>query len=1299
MRVTMSRCSESAWDPEVAASQYEVDRDTMYLEITYLSGNVESRSLDQNRPISIGRHDSCEIQVDEEDVGQIHCRVSWNGADYEATAANLEGIEINGTLVRKAVLATGDLLRIGSVDMNVVAGETGDGLSPASAATSFDGVIRLKDSDDEITMKPLAKGEAEPGFVGSEHEEEEGEDIQLPAAYRAEPPPRKRRKKPAAAADRRRGKRRQAQKPADENPHPINQIFEDDDEADDLDDPSSGRPVLSRSRSTEEEELAAAPPEPAADGPDPPAAFLGLKANARRPGDQETLKSPLVLVLGGGSLALLLASATFYFMLGQNTIEGFFEVPSIEVEEGRYSQAITHLEEFIQMYPGDEVFTPKAMFLLQRAKVESQIAGSAPKWKEGLDAIDEYRRETQDLEGYGNEKKSYLFDTVVKISLGAAAEAGDSLRDTARGRELLQLSKVATTKMNLYKTDEEKFVSEQGRIDAAQKDADRKLLKQEVFDDGLGKITAALEKKLPMQALVERRKLLVRYADFSESPVIEAELQKVLSLEQAAVSSDKTGRDASTEENAPQGVISLSLTLNTRVRTDEKSEGRRVFVIGRDCLYGVDSITGRTAWRRVVGLDLPFAPLQVSSAEPGLLLVDTNRNELVLIRRKDGGLVWRLGLEADERATGAPLVTGGQIFLVTETDRGFLSKVSLETGRLAVRLSFSQPLSAPPVLLSDATHLVIAGQQEVLYTLSLRPLACQATSYLGHPTGSIEAPLLAMGRLVLLPQNGHSAGSVKDAEKKQAGDTTDDDAGTESAPPPATGGGSESLVVAENDRIDSCRLRVIALTDNGRQLAPVTEIRVIGHVRDRPMLRGRSLFVPFAGERLTAFTVSDDPNHKTLTRVATHQVQTDHAGPIHLEVGPGGHLWMASSKLQRFQLTSDSLKLNPNRIAEGLSSQPLQSIGNQMFVGRRLPHSDSVVFTRVERDAEPQMKSHWRTVVGAGLLECRPLSNGLLLCVTETGGLFHLRDNEFDASGFRFTAEGELRLPVGLSTPLEATRFPDGRVAVWCGGPQSQMWILNTVGTIEQEVDLKKESLEAPPVLIAGGILAPLPGRLKVVARSSPVKEYPASVREGKKHKWQRTVRIDKSHLLVVDDGGELVRLQFRQAPSPHLYPVNTLTLKSPLDLDPLAHDGRVVLVTADRRVQVLGATDLQVVSETRLPVAATAGPWVFGNRLLIESGRKQLVCLDLTDNLKQLWSVDTGNHSVTGKPLEVGGRLIVALHHGQVMAIDPSSGQVGKTLMLEQTLSLGPRAFGKKLLVTSIDGTLYRVESLLEGK
>ncbi len=47
---------------------------------------------------------------------------------------------------------------------------------------------------------------------------------------------------------------------------------------------------------------------------------------------------------------------------------------------------------------------------------------------------------------------------------------------------------------------------------------------------------------------------------------------------------------------------------------------------------------------------------------------------------------------------------------------------------------------------------------------------------------------------------------------------------------------------------------------------------VPGHVRDQSVLRGKQLFVPSTGERVTSFTVSEQPGTSLLTRTAGYQV-------------------------------------------------------------------------------------------------------------------------------------------------------------------------------------------------------------------------------------------------------------------------------------------------------------------------------------------------------------------------------------------------------------------------------------------
>ena len=141
------------------------------------------------------------------------------------------------------------------------------------------------------------------------------------------------------------------------------------------------------------------------------------------------------------------------------------------------------------------------------------------------------------------------------------------------------------------------------------------------------------------------------------------------------------------------------------------------------------------------------------------------------------------------------------------------------------------------------------------------------------------------------------------------------------------------------------------------------------------------------------------------------------------------------------------------------------------------------------------------------------------------------------------------------------------------------------------------------------------------------------------------------------------------------------------------------MLATSDRKLQLLGAADLQVVANVDLPAAATAGPWAVGKRVLVETGQKQLVCLDPADNLKVLWTAETKGQSVAGAPLSVDGRLLVAFDDGRVVVVNSANGQFGRSVELGQPVALGPRAYGKKILVSSIDGTLYRIESLLAAE
>jgi len=91
------------------------------LEIRYGDRKPEVRQLSKSQAVSIGRHGSNDICIDEPQVAPIHCRGLWNKTKtyFEVASANRDGVDLNGTMVRNSGLKGGDVLRIGSVDLIV----------------------------------------------------------------------------------------------------------------------------------------------------------------------------------------------------------------------------------------------------------------------------------------------------------------------------------------------------------------------------------------------------------------------------------------------------------------------------------------------------------------------------------------------------------------------------------------------------------------------------------------------------------------------------------------------------------------------------------------------------------------------------------------------------------------------------------------------------------------------------------------------------------------------------------------------------------------------------------------------------------------------------------------------------------------------------------------------------------------------------------------------------------------------------------------------------------------------------
>jgi outer membrane protein assembly factor BamB len=787
----------------------------------------------------------------------------------------------------------------------------------------------------------------------------------------------------------------------------------------------------------------------------------------------------------------------------------------------------------------------------------------------------------------------------------------------------------------------------------------------------IAEIEKANTDRQPMRALAARRDLLAQYPEVAGDPRLAKLLDKTLQVEKSLVvreelnkpallertrtsaSSVEPGRgDAGTRREvsgSPKLPKALCLAVHTRSLTEEQS-GRPVFVLAKDCCYAVDHVTGDPLWRRVIGFDSPFFPMSVETSRPGLLLFDTNRMALVLVARGTGEEIWEQPL--GEAISGPPLVNQGQIYLATLGSH--LYQIDLETGRVSTRISFSQKILSPPALVRNNERLIVAGDASLIYTLSTAPLACIRVTDLGHPAGSLVDGVQALGGLVLITETGRPSGTL---------------------------------------------LHVLQAKDDDTWLARLATETIEGQVRDAPVVYGTMLFVPSVPARITAFAVSDAPGHESVTQTTSLAIPKQEDSPIFLLAGPDGQLWMAGSSLRRLKLalSGRSFALDPIETAIGISSQPLQVVGQYLFAARRLPYAGSVFFSQVDR--EP-MAGQWRTVFGSTILAHFVPTSGDLVLIGEAGGVFSVSAPELAAGGFKETDLTSITPPAGTTVPLRATDLGHGRVAVDCAGAPSKVWIVGQLGQVESSFALP-QPLEAPPVQLDSGIVLPLPGRLRLVSSSGGVsvaEDYLAAVEKGKPSAWKATARLDANNLLALDSSGRLARLQFRSDPLPHLAAVVTKTIDRPIDQSPCVVGSRVVFVDSDAELHVLDTAALQPVFTAKLSSPAI-GMWQEGSSVLIETRDHDLLDYDLSSQPKSTFRVALHGTGPAGRSQVIGGRLIVPCRDGTVLALDPSTGVELSHMFVGQPLSGDAIDFHGQPVVTSVDGSLYSLEAAATSK
>ncbi|MFV0442184.1 MAG: PQQ-binding-like beta-propeller repeat protein [Planctomycetaceae bacterium] len=1020
----------------------------------------------------------------------------------------------------------------------------------------------------------------------------------------------------------------------------VDEIVED--EVDYIDDPEDVQDSAAKAAPAEKKKLPPRSESPARESPpdNEEGAVTGklrsaMRQSRVRPGSEDTLRSPLVLGLGGGTAALVLIGFIFHFMINRQTTEEAYDAAKQLYDDGKYANAVTALTEFLALN-GQTEFAKPAMLYRGMAEVDKSII-TAKDYPAGLEKLRGFVSEFQDYDNFDTHRP-YVADRARLVALEAAKEAGRKKED-----ELLKTSDEARTVFTTYAAQDIKPKELIAEIEKTKRASQAEILRDRTQATATVEIDKALVKQDTLGGIASWRNLVGRYDELRNDAKIAALLTKVLAAEQKRVVVEPQSVAGVTTERESQVPTPTTFAFHARSSTDEVSGGRCVLAVSKDCCYGVDTITGEPVWRRTVGVNAPFFPV-LDSSTGSAFMFDTVHNELLKIEINTGKLLWRSAIETP--AVAAPLLAGGRLLL--PTTGGKLYDISSADGAISRRVVFSQSVGTPASMPGNE-RIVVAGDQEVFYVLNVSSLECERVQYLGdgHPSGSIAAPLLPMGPYILACENR------------------------------ADGASSD--------------LHILNAAQTSGELVEVASTTVQGLVVDPPVIRGQDLFVPSTGERVSSFTVSDVAGQPILTVGPVYPGQALSQAPISLLAGPERQVWLAGSAVRKLQVIGDDLQSSPNPAAVGTVSQPLQYVDRRLFHGRRRAYTDAVTFVRMDRET---LEGDTQAVLGAKILawSISDRTPPSVMVATEAGMVFRTTAAKWDQGGLQTTDAERLPLNEDLNEPIGAVAMDKGQLAVAAGGPEPKLWVLNAVGKLDRSFPLTSGPT-APLGFLSGRVMVPMQGRIKLVTTGSGqgiVEDFTLPTEEMPNAKWRYVTTSGETDVIAVLDSGDVILARYQSTPRQFLGQVARISLGAPVHVEGDAEDGLVVLADGARKVHLLEASSLTTRGERELASPIATKAYLAGDLVFVETADHTLHALKQDESLSDAWSLP--HASLAGRPSPMDKGLLLPLVDGRVLTVNPQSGAVVTTVETGQGLAGSPFAVGNERLLPTRDGSLVRL-------
>jgi outer membrane protein assembly factor BamB len=577
----------------------------------------------------------------------------------------------------------------------------------------------------------------------------------------------------------------------------------------------------------------------------------------------------------------------------------------------------------------------------------------------------------------------------------------------------------------------------------------------------------------------------------------------------------------------------------------------------------------------------------------------------------------------------------------------------MKSGAIMGYLKFSQPLTVAPTVDRQRTRIYVAGDQAVLYTISLTEMKCTGVNYLGHAPGSIRVPLATV---------------------------------------------MDKVALIENDGVETSHLRLMALDEKGNIGRQLADRRLTGLAASPPLVTGRGLIVATDRGEMDAFDVTIGKSASPMSLVATREPSGGEPLIRHIAVH-GRNVWVADTQLTKYSVmpTDNRLPVEEieNNFAGATFDNPLLEFGDTLVSVRRPKDRSGYVVAATDTK---QGHTVWETDLampsaGAPIVDEAAKS---LIVGSADGYVFR-----FDEAALRSRVQDDAapaELMPATHPPLNAAiDLGQGRVAFSSAGATNLLLYTPSQPAPAKWLPLEG-SLASAPTPLGPGFLVPLKlGQVFYFSSNDGARlatPFQPRLEPGATLEFKPAVAVgNDGRRFVITDGRQKVYLvALNDQPQPHLEEVKQG------DVGPRPIDSPLVVI-GDSVLAVAGGTNLlrfkiptmETVGETNLPAPIEAGPFSIGDGILITTADEKLVALSPTSEVK--WQAPLQQGQLAGPPLVLPDGIVLTYRKGVVERRSAADGKPIAALNVEQPLATGATSFMGHLVATAADGTILVVD------